>query len=55
MIDLTIRSHHKDTSDLENLYKQYAIQIQSKLDSKTTACLESIQLQIPSIDTFNSP
>jgi hypothetical protein len=37
------------------MYQEYAIQIQSKLDKQTTTCLESIQLQIRTIDTFNKP
>lgn len=45
--------HYKDTVDLQNLYQEYAIQIQSKLDMETATCLESIQLQIRNIDTFN--
>lgn len=37
------------------MYQEYVIQIQSKLDKQTTTCLESIQLQIRDIDTFNKP
>ncbi|MNR67013.1 hypothetical protein D3C85_1907830 [compost metagenome] len=37
------------------MYQEYAIQIQSKLDKQTASCLESIQLQIRAIDTFNKP